>query len=70
MKSLGSSSYPPCISKLHGGGDMARRKKTQLKIGKVTYGERDRLEAFTAAFAPYFSKPASKMDTQKKAANE
>lgn len=70
MKSLGSSSYPPCISKLHGGGDMARRKKTQLKIGKVTYGERDRLEAFTAAFAPYFTKMETNLEPKKKVVNE
>ncbi|GED69418.1 hypothetical protein BRE01_31200 [Brevibacillus reuszeri] len=49
---------------------MARRKKTTLKIGKVTYGERDRLEAFTAAFAPYFAKVEPKPELQKKVANE
>ncbi|WP_171565864.1 hypothetical protein [Brevibacillus sp. MCWH] len=34
---------------------MKKRKKSRLRIGKVTYGTRDPQEAFIAAFAPYFA---------------
>jgi len=52
---VGQSICPPRIRSLYGGGDMKKRKKSRLRIGKVTYGTRDPLEAFTAAFAPYFA---------------
>jgi len=55
MKTLVSSHRPSRISKLHGGGDMAKRKKSPLKLGKVTYGDQDPQQVFTAAFAPYFA---------------
>lgn len=64
----GQSTRPPDIRSLHGGGNMAKRKESTLRIGKVTYGDKDPEEAFTEAFAPYFAPAAEQKQETKKAA--
>jgi hypothetical protein len=39
-------------------------KKSRLKLGKETYGEKDLFQAFQGAFIPYFNKQEGKQSHQ------